>query len=435
MALYPVILCGGSGTRLWPSSRADRPKQFLKFWGERSTFQETLLRVRDLGGESPVIVTGAAMLGFVQDQAAELGVEIVVLVEPTARDSAPAVAAAAAYVQARDPDGVILMLAADHHVKNVAGFTGSAKIAAQAAGRGHIVTFGIRPDHPATGFGYIQPGEAVMEGVFAVARFVEKPDLPTAERYVSEGYFWNSGNFAFQAKVLLGEFEAFQPAIATAARKAVTAGKADGAVMRLDGAAFDQAPKTSLDYAVMERTQLAAVVPAGFDWSDLGAWDAIWEASIRDEDGNAQHGDVVVSGARNTLVRSSGAHVAVLGASDLIVVVENDAVLIATRDRAQEVKTVVDALKAQGRSIGSRHRTGRVSLAAEGQAKVELWRLDAAETTDLPAAQATVLDGTVRTSDGAVHGPGSQIDAETGQTIVAETAASLLLTVWGSPLP
>lgn len=430
MALYPVVLCGGSGTRLWPSSRADRPKQFLKFWGGCSTFQETLLRVADLGGESPVIVTGEAMLGFVQEQAAELGIEIVVLIEPAARDSAPAVAAAAAYVEARDPDGVILMLAADHHVKDVAGFTASAKIAAQSAGRGWITTFGIRPTYPATGFGYIQPGAPLMEGVFAVARFVEKPDQPTAERYISEGYFWNSGNFAFQASVLMGEFQTYEPAIATAARGAVASAKRDGSVMRLGAEAFNQATKISLDYAVMERTKLAAVAPAGFDWSDLGAWDAIWEASTRDEDGNASHGDVLVSGAKNTLVRSSGAHVAVLGTTDLIVVVENDAVLIATRDRAQDVKGVVDNLKAQGRSIGVRHRAGRTPLASEGRASVELWRLEAGEAADLPPAQVTVLDGTVRTADEAVHGPGSQIDAETAQTVEAQTAASLLLTIW-----
>ncbi len=430
MALYPVILCGGSGTRLWPSSRADRPKQFLKFWGGRSTFQETLLRVQDLGGESPVIVTGQAMLGFVQEQAAELGIEITVLIEPAARDSAPAVAAAAAYVEGRDTDGVILMLAADHHVKDVAGFTASARIAAQSAARGSITTFGIRPTYPATGFGYIQPGAPLMKGVFAVARFVEKPDQATAERYISEGYFWNSGNFAFRASVLMGEFEAFEPAIATAARGAVASARRDGSVMWLGADAFNQAPKISLDYAVMERTKLAAVAPAGFDWSDLGAWDAIWEASTRDEDGNAQQGDVVVSGARNTLVRSSGAHVSVLGTTDLIVVVENDAVLIATRDRAQDVKGVVDALKAQGRSIGLRHRTARTVLASEGAATVELWRLDAGETGELPAAQVTVLDGTVRTADGAVHGPGSRIDAEAAQSVVAVSAASLLVTVW-----
>ena len=432
MALYPVVLCGGSGTRLWPSSRADRPKQFLKFWGGRSTFQETLLRVADLGGESPVIVTGESMLGFVREQAAELGVDIVVLIEPAARDSAPAVAAAAAYVEARDPDGVILMLAADHHVKDVAGFTASARIAAQSAGRGWITTFGIRPTYPATGFGYIQPGAPLMEGVFAVARFVEKPDQQTAERYISEGYFWNSGNFAFRASVLMGEFETFEPVIAQAARGAVATATGDGSVMRLGGDAFNQAPKISLDYAVMERTKLAAVAPAAFDWSDLGAWDAIWEASDRDEHGNAQQGDVVISGATNTLVRTSGAHVAVLGASDLIVVVENDAVLIATRDRAQEVKGVVDSLKAQGRSIGVRHRAGRSEIAREGEARVEIWRLAAGEAAELPTAQVTVLEGAVSQGDESLYGAGSRLDGEAARRVTAQTAASLLVTIWGS---
>ena len=430
MALYPIILCGGAGTRLWPSSRADRPKQFLKFWGGRSTFQETLLRVADLGAESPVIVTGQSMLDFVQDQAAEVDVEVVILIEPSARDSAPAVAAAAAYVEARDPEGVALMLAADHHVKDVAGFTKSAKLAAQAAARGLIATFGIRPDHPATGFGYIQPGPAVMEGVFQVARFVEKPDRETAQRYLNEGYFWNSGNFAFQAQTLMGQFEAFEPAIAVAARSAVAQAKADGAVLRLDKTAFEQATKISLDYAVMEHTKLAAVVPATFDWSDLGAWDAIWEASDRDEHGNAQHGDVVVSGATNSLVRTSGAHVAVLGASDLIVVVENDAVLIATRDRAQEVKGVVDSLKAQGRSIGVRHRAGRSEIAREGEARVEIWRLAAGEAADLPTTQVTVLEGAVSQGDEALYGPGSRLDGEAARRVTAQTAASLLVTIW-----
>ena len=430
MVLYPVVLCGGSGTRLWPSSRADRPKQFLKFWGGHSTFQETLLRVADLGGESPVIVTGEAMLGFVQEQAAELGIEITVLVEPAARDSAPAVAAAAAYVEARDPDGVILMLAADHHVTDVAGFTSSARIAAQSAGRGWITTFGIRPTYPATGFGYIQPGAPLMEGVFAVARFVEKPDQQTAEGYISEGYFWNSGNFAFKASVLMGEFEAFEPAIATAARGAVASSRPDGPVIRLGVDAFNAAPKISLDYAVMERTKLAAVAPASFDWSDLGAWDAIWEASYRDEHVVVQHGDVVVSEATNTLVRTSGAHVAVLGASDLIVVVENDAVLIATRDRAQEVKGVVDSLKAQGRSIGVRHRAGRSEIAREGEARVEIWRLAAGEAADLPTAQVTVLEGAVSQGDEALYGPGSRLDGEAARRVTAQTAASLLVTIW-----
>jgi mannose-1-phosphate guanylyltransferase/mannose-6-phosphate isomerase len=431
MSLHPVILCGGSGTRLWPASRADRPKQFLKFWNGRSSFQETLLRVQGLENAArTVIVTGPALLEFVVSQSAELGIEPVILVEPEARDSAPAIAAAAAHVATADRDGVLLMLAADHHVKDAQGFRDSASIAAHAAAQGLIATFGVRPDHPATGFGYIQPGEMVLEGVFAVARFVEKPDRATAETYVADGYLWNSGNFAFRADVLLTEFEAFEPQIAEAARAAVAGADHDGAVVRLDPAAFARAPKISLDYAVMERTRLAAVVPASFDWSDLGAWDAIWQASEHDEQGNATQGDVQLSGAHNTLVRSSGPFVSVLGTGDLIVVVENDAVLVAHRDRAQEVKAVVDGLRAGGRSIGMRHRAERNTLAREGEATVELLRIDAGGRLDLPPAQVTVLSGAVRDAEGAVHGPGSRIDAEDPQTVQAEISASLLVTVW-----
>ena len=398
MSLHPVILCGGSGTRLWPSSRADRPKQFLKFWDGRSSFQETLLRVQGLAGAGKtLIVTGPALLDFVIEQSAELGIEPIVLVEPQARDSAPAIAAAAAYAELTDPQAVLLMLAADHHVKDAAGFRASADVAVTAARAGHIATFGIRPDSPATGYGYIQPGPMIMEGVFAVERFIEKPDAATAERYLADGYFWNSGNFAFRADGLMAEFEAYEPKIAEAARASVAKAKTTGAVVWLDAEAFARAPKISLDYAVMERTKLAAVVPAGFDWSDLGAWDAIWQASARDAQGNAVYGDVELSDARNTLVRSSGPFVSVMGVEDLIVVVEGDAVLVAHHANAQDVKRVVDGLKSSNRSIGSRHRAARAPLASEGEAAVELWRLAANERADLPPAQATVLTGAVRT--------------------------------------
>jgi mannose-1-phosphate guanylyltransferase/mannose-6-phosphate isomerase len=433
MSLHPVILCGGSGTRLWPASRADRPKQFLKFWDGRSSFQETLLRLQGLEGASrAIIVTGPALLDFVLEQSAEVGIDPIVLVEPQARDSAPAIAAAAAFVEQTDPAGVLLMLAADHHVKDAAAFRASAGIAVGAARAGKIATFGIHPDHPATGYGYIQPGDMIMEGVFAVARFVEKPNQATAQTYLTDGYLWNSGNFAFRADVLLTELTAFEPQIAQAARESVSGASITGSTLRLEPEAFARAPKISLDYAVMERTRLAAVVPAGFDWSDLGAWDAIWQASPRDEAGNSVQGDVDLSGARNTLVRSSGPFVSVMGVSDLIVVVEGDAVLVAHHGHAQEVKRVVDGLKADGRGIASRHRAARASLAKEGEASVELWRLDAGERADMPPAQVTVLTGTVRDQDGALHGPGSRIDCEAAQVMEAESPSSLLVTVWAA---
>lgn len=224
-SIYPVILCGGSGTRLWPASRSDQPKQFLKLVGDRSSFQETVLRVKDIPGVAEiVIVTGEAMVGFVAEQTAEIGVFVTILVEPEARDSAPAVAAAAAYVQSQDPDGVVLMLAADHHIAQPEIFGEAAVIAARAAESDLIVTFGVRPTSPATGFGYIRPGEPLLDGsVNAVAAFVEKPDRETAERYVLEGYLWNSGNFAFKAATLMGEFEAFEPTVAEAAKACAAA--------------------------------------------------------------------------------------------------------------------------------------------------------------------------------------------------------------------
>ena len=433
MSLHPVILCGGSGTRLWPSSRADRPKQFLKFWDGRSSFQETLLRVEGLYGVGKIlIVTGAALLNFVREQSAELGIEPIILVEPQARDSAPAIAAAAAYAQQSDPQAVLLMLAADHHVKDAAGFRASADVAAGAARAGLIATFGIRPDNPATGYGYIQPGPTIMEGVFTVERFVEKPDAASAQGYVADGYFWNSGNFAFRADVLMGELVAFEPQIAEAVRASVADAKVTGPVVWLDDEGFARAPKISLDYAVMERTKLAAVVPAGFDWSDLGAWDAIWQASDRDVSGNAVYGDVALSDVRNTLVRTSGPFVSVMGVDDLIVVVEGDAVLVMHRGHAQDVKRVVDGLKSSGRAVGWRYRAERVTLAQEGQAVVELWHLNAGKKANLPPAQTTILSGKVRTADGAIYGPGSHIDSTQAQAVDAEGPASLLVTLWSA---
>ncbi|WP_454718442.1 mannose-1-phosphate guanylyltransferase [Caulobacter segnis] len=431
-AIYPVILCGGSGTRLWPASRSDQPKQFLKLVGDRSSFQETVLRVKDIPGVAEiVVVTGEAMVGFVAEQTAEIETWVTILVEPEARDSAPAVAAAAAYVQGLDPDGVVLMLAADHHVADPEMFRDAAVTAAKAAEHDLIVTFGVQPTVPATGFGYIRPGAPLLDGsVREVAAFVEKPDRETAERYLLEGYLWNSGNFAFKASTLLGEFEAFEPSVAEAAKACVAKLELEAGIGRLDRVAFAGAAKISLDYAVMERTTKAAVAPAAFAWSDLGAWDAIWEASVRDHDGNAQDGDVDLHEATNVLVRTTGPYVGVIGVSDIVVIAEPDAVLVCHRKDSQAVKVLVDGLKAKGRSIASRKSAspgGSETLVSTDGFDVELRRAPAGKTVVLPTSTVQLLEGVLEI-DGDVYAAGAIIPLEGEVRARAIGAATLLLT-------
>lgn len=435
-AIFPVILCGGAGTRLWPASRPDRPKQFLKLLGAYSSFQETLLRVRDLAETRDVIVvTGAAMVEMVREQAGEIGAAITVLIEPQARNSAPAVAAAAVHVERLDPDAVMLMLAADHHVGQPAAFREAAQIAAAAAEQGLIVTFGVRPTGPATGFGYIHPGEPVGEGVFRVAAFVEKPDLETARRYVAEGYLWNSGNFAFQAATLLNELRRFEPSVAEGAQAALADAVAEPGLVRLDAAGFTRAASISIDYAVMERTDRAAVVPAAFDWSDLGAWDAIWGASPQDGAGNAAQGDVTLVDTTGVLARSTGPFVGVIGVSDLMIVAEPDAVLVCRRDDAQAVKALVDGLKAKGRDLAQRHPNvvgggmERRPVADTDHASVELRRLATGVAVMLPAGSVQVLEGVLR-GPAADWTAGDRLELAVETRVTAVTAVTLLVTTW-----
>ena len=349
MALHPVVLCGGSGTRLWPASRPGRPKQFLPLTGPTSSFQETLLRLRGLEAEAPIIVTGPAMAEEARAQAKAVGAEPVLLVEPEPRNSGPAAAAAAAYVKSIDPEGVILLLAADHHVGEPEKFCNAARLAAKAAAEGKIVTFGVKPDRPATGYGYIQPGEPISEGVFAVQAFVEKPDLETARRYLGEGRLWNSGNFCFRADVLLGEMATFEPAVAKAAEAAVGAAARDDGVVRLEPQAFAQAPAKSIDYAVMEHTRRAAVVMADFTWSDLGAWPAIRDAGEPDANGNVVTGEARLVDVKDCLIRTDGPLVAAIGVEGLAIVVDGGSILVCPLDRAEEVKAIAEALKVEGR--------------------------------------------------------------------------------------
>lgn len=356
--IHPVILCGGAGTRLWPASREALPKQFLKLVGERSTFQETCLRVGDPSlFERPVVVANRDYRFLVREQLEEIGVDAEIVLESARRDSAPAAAAAANLIAGRKPNALVLILAADHVVSETENFVAACRRAAAAARAGYIVTFGVQPDHAATGYGYIRPGEplAGAEGAHAVAAFVEKPDAATAARYVKDGYLWNSGNFLFRADVFLEEYRAFAPASAEAAARAVEKATRDLGFILLDPEAFTAAEKQSIDYAVMEKTQRAAVLPVSFGWSDLGGWNAVWALSPRDQEGNATRGAVVMVGARDNLVVSGTKVAALVGVDNLVVVIEEDAVLIASRERTEELREVVARLREQGRPEADLH--------------------------------------------------------------------------------
>jgi mannose-1-phosphate guanylyltransferase / mannose-6-phosphate isomerase len=357
--VVPVILAGGSGTRLWPVSRDALPKQFLPLVGERSTYQDTLLRVADANlFAPPIVITGADFRFFARRQAEDLGIDATVVIEPMRRDSGPAVAAAAALARSRDPDAVVLALAADHVILDVEEFRATCLTGLKAAEAGFIVTFGITPTGPKTSYGYIRRGKLTgSDEVYAVEAFVEKPDPETAARYVAEGYLWNSGNFLFRAEVLLAELARFEPDIVTAVEAAVANASTDLGFVRLEAGAFGSAPQKSIDYAVMEKTDRAAVVAGNFRWSDIGSWDAIFDIAERDNAGNAIHGTVVMSDARNCVVHSVDRLTAVVGADDLVVVSTPDAVLVMPRARAQEVRELVAQLKDEKRPEATEHRS------------------------------------------------------------------------------
>jgi mannose-1-phosphate guanylyltransferase/mannose-6-phosphate isomerase len=357
--IIPVIMCGGSGTRVWPESRESRPKQFISLIGEKSTFQSIVgvLGDREIFAE-PIVITNNAYRFVVAEQLEEIGARATIVLEPMRRDSGPAVAVAASLAAASDSQAVVAVLAADHVFGDSALFAKLCWEAGLAAAGGAIVTFGIKPDHPATGYGYIRAGEPIDAAgkVRKVAAFVEKPDAATAQRFVEEGYLWNSGNFIFRADVMLDELKRFEPEMASAAAGAVAKATSDLGFLLLDAESFAQAPKKSIDYAVMERTDKAAVIGADVGWSDVGLWTTVWRLSERDGDGNSLRGKAVAMDARNVLIRTDDQLTAVVGLDNIIVVTTPDAVLVVDAAQADKVKHLVDRLKAEKRPEASEHK-------------------------------------------------------------------------------
>lgn len=355
--IIPAILCGGAGSRLWPASRETYPKQLFAFGGKRSLLQETLARVLSSGYEKPIIVTGNDYRFLVAEQVLALGTEADIVIEPVRRDSCAAIAAAAMVAIQRDPEAVLLVLAADHSIPDQKRFQEHVERGLTAAQNGRIVTFGMQPSYPATGYGYLRPGSLLSDtnGVRELAAFVEKPDEVTARRYVAEGYLWNSGNFLFKAQAFLDELERLAPDIHDPVRDSVRLAQRDLDFFRLEGQSFAKARGTSVDYAVMEKTALSAVVPSDFPWSDIGSWTAVWELAAKDGDGNAATGDGTFLDARNSYIYSPNILTAVVGLDDVIAVVTRDAVLIAAKSKSEEVKTLVAGLAKAGRREVAEH--------------------------------------------------------------------------------
>lgn len=355
-SITPVILSGGSGTRLWPLSREAHPKQFLPVIGEHSLLQATALRLQGLDAVAPIVVAGEAHRFLVAEQLHAIGLPpSALLLEPAGRNTAPAIAVAAFQALAADPDAVLLVMPSDHAITDVPAFQAAVRQALPAARDGGLVTFGIVPEAPETGFGYIKA--APGEGVRAIERFVEKPDAATAAGYVASGdYFWNSGMFLFRARAYLDELAQVHPLMVELAETAVARARRDADFIRLDPDAFSAMASDSIDYAVMEKTAKGRILPVSVGWSDVGSWQALWQVAEQDGAGNAHHGDVLAIDCRNTLAMGEKRLLALLGLDNVVVVDTDDAVLVAHKDRVQDVKAIVAKLKAENRPQATWHR-------------------------------------------------------------------------------
>jgi mannose-1-phosphate guanylyltransferase/mannose-6-phosphate isomerase len=357
--IVPVILSGGSGTRLWPLSRRTRPKQFAPLVGERTMLQDTALRLEGMEGVArPIVVCNEDHRDLVDRQLGAVGMPpSLVVMEPVGRNTAPAAAVAAMAATRDGSDPVLLVLPADHVIRDAAAFRAAVAAGARLAAQGYLVTFGIVPDRPHTGYGYVQRGEPLPDAeAFAVRRFVEKPDEETAAAYVADGeHSWNSGMFMFTASAYLAELSKHAPEMIGGSRAALEGASGAYGALLLAEEAFSATPADSIDYAVMERTDRAVVIPLDAGWSDVGAWPALWEIAERDDDDNALLGDVVVEGVTGSYVRAGGRLVTVVGLDDVVVVETPDAVLVAAREHAEGVKRIVELLIEQGRREAENH--------------------------------------------------------------------------------
>ncbi|WP_104494932.1 mannose-1-phosphate guanylyltransferase/mannose-6-phosphate isomerase [Acinetobacter indicus] len=363
--MIPIILSGGSGTRLWPLSRSSYPKQFLPITEEKTLFQLTLRRITNLNQalanfQNPIVVTNENHRFIVAEQLRQAKISAEILLEPIARNTAPAIAAAAELALSRGEDPVLLILAADHVIEQQEVFNHAVAVGLTAAESGKLVTFGIVPTAPETGYGYIKAQQKVGQSElksYAVSQFVEKPNRATAEQYISDGsYLWNSGMFMFKASTYLQELEKFNPAIVKNAKNAIQNSKNDLDFVRLDQASFELCPEDSIDYAVMEKTEHAVVVPLNANWNDVGAWNSVWEVSQKDDNGNSIRGDVIAQDTRNSLIHAETRLVSTLGLENVVVIETADAVLVADQSKVQDIKKIVEKLKSTQRSEVNQHR-------------------------------------------------------------------------------
>jgi mannose-1-phosphate guanylyltransferase/mannose-6-phosphate isomerase len=347
--IIPIVLSGGAGTRLWPLSRNARPKQFLRFGSEHSLLQETLLRCSGaLFDDRPIIVSGQSQRFLIAEDLRELEIEADILLEPMRRDSCAAIAAGCLQALKRSPDAMVFVLAADHKIPDHAAFAMAVQSAVPDAEAGFLVTFGIKPKFAATAYGYIKSGALLRDGGSAkLDRFVEKPDGATAEKYLADGYLWNSGNFLFLARIFLDELKKSAPEILSAVQDSFALARKDRDFMWLESEAFARSPQTSIDYAVMEKTDCAAVLAVDYGWSDIGSWDAVYDLLPQDAQQNAVVGHALVLEGQNNFVYSGTRLTALVGVDNISVVVSDDAILVTSRGRSEAVKNLVVKLQAE----------------------------------------------------------------------------------------